>query len=170
MARSVYFGGTILTMEEPLYAQALVEEDGVIRYVGQLETALELAGPQARKVDLEAVPRCPPSWTPTATLWPVPIPCSRSSWGECADQEELCQRLGDFVQREHLQPGEWVRGTGYDQNDLAQGCPPDRWMLDRACPDHPVVIQHASGHVGYLTSRALELLGVDENTPCPQGG
>ena len=33
MARSVYFGGPILTMEEPLYAQALVEEDGVIRYV-----------------------------------------------------------------------------------------------------------------------------------------
>ena len=44
MAQSVYFGGPILTMEEPLYAQALVEENGVIRYVGQLETALELAG------------------------------------------------------------------------------------------------------------------------------
>ena len=56
MAQSIYFGGPILTMEEPLYAQALVEEDGVIRYVGQLEHALELAGPQARKVDLEG--RC----------------------------------------------------------------------------------------------------------------
>ena len=31
MAQSIYFGGPILTMEEPLYAQALVEEDGVIR-------------------------------------------------------------------------------------------------------------------------------------------
>ena len=29
MAQSIYFGGPILTMEEPLYAQALVEEDGV---------------------------------------------------------------------------------------------------------------------------------------------
>lgn len=56
MAQSIYFGGPILTMEEPLYAQALVEENGVIRYVGQLEQALELAGPQARKVDLEG--RC----------------------------------------------------------------------------------------------------------------
>lgn len=26
MAQSIYFGGPILTMEEPLYAQALVEE------------------------------------------------------------------------------------------------------------------------------------------------
>lgn len=52
MAQSIYFGGPILTMEEPLYAQALVEENGVIRYVGQLEQALELAALQPGKVDL----------------------------------------------------------------------------------------------------------------------
>lgn len=170
MARSVYFGGPILTMEEPLYAQALVEEDGVIRYVGQLETALELAGPQARKVDLEGRCLMPAFLDPHSHFMACANSLLQVQLGECADQEEICQRLGDFVQREHLQPGEWVRGTGYDQNDLAQGCPPDRWMLDRACPDHPVVIQHASGHVGVFNSRALELLGVDEKTPCPQGG
>ena len=158
MARSVYFGGPILTMEEPLYAQALVEEDGVIRYVGQLEAALKLAGPQARKVDLEGRCLMPAFLDPHSHFMACANSLLQVQLGECADQEELCRRLGDFVQREHLQPGEWVRGTGYDQNDLAQGCPPDRWMLDRACPDHPVVIQHASGHVGVFNSRALELL------------
>ena len=170
MAQSIYFGGPILTMEEPLYAQALVEENGVIRYVGQLEQALELAGPQARKVDLEGRCLMPAFLDPHSHFMACANSLLQVQLGECADQEELCRRLGEFVQREKLQPGEWVRGTGYDQNDLAQGCPPDRWMLDRACPDHPVVIQHASGHVGVFNSRAMELLGVDENTPCPQGG
>ena len=155
MAQSIYFGGPILTMEEPLYAQALVEENGVIRYVGQLEQALELAGPQARKVDLEGRCLMPAFLDPHSHFMACANSLLQVQLGECADQEELCRRLGEFVQREKLQPGEWVRGTGYDQNDLAQGCPPDRWMLDRACPDHPVVIQHASGHVGVFNSRAM---------------
>ena len=170
MPRTIYFGGPILTMEEPLYAQTLVEEDGVIRYVGRLEAARALAGPQARKVDLEGRTLMPAFLDPHSHFLACANSLLQAQLGECADQEEICARLARFVQQEYLQPGEWVRGTGYDQNELAQGCPPDRWMLDRACPGHPVVIQHASGHVGVFSSRALELLGVDENTPCPQGG
>ena len=37
MAQSIYFGGPILTMEEPLYAQALVDEDGVISALRHFE-------------------------------------------------------------------------------------------------------------------------------------
>lgn len=90
MARSVYFGGTILTMEEPLYAQALVEEDGVIRYVGQLETALELAGPQARKVDMEGRCLMPAFLDPHSHLWPVPNSLLQVQLGEC------CRPGGDL--------------------------------------------------------------------------
>ena len=170
MPRNIYFGGPILTMEEPVYAQALVEDGGVIRYVGDRETALELAGPQARKIDLEGRTMMPAFLDPHSHFMACANAMLQVQLGECADQEEICARLAAFIKREQLPPGEWVRGTGYDQNELAQGTPPDRWMLDRACPDHPVVIQHASGHVGVFNSRALELLGVDENTPCPQGG
>ena len=170
MAQTVYFGGPILTMEEPLYVQALVEEDGVIRYVGDRETALALAGPKARRVDLEGRTLMPAFLDPHSHFMACANALLQVQLGECADQEELCARLAEFIREEHIAPVEWVRGTGYDQNELAQGCPPDRWMLDQTCPDHPVVIQHASGHVGVFNSRALELLGVDENTPCPTGG
>ena len=170
MAQTIYFGGPILTMEEPLYARALVEEDGVIRYVGEPEAALALAGPRARRVDLEGRCLMPAFLDPHSHFMACANAMLQVQLGECADQEELCARLADFVRREGLAPGEWVRGTGYDQNELAQGCPPDRWMLDRACPGHPVVIQHASGHVGVFSSQALEQFGVDEKTPCPPGG
>ena len=33
MAKRMYYGGTVLTMEDILYAQALLVEDGVIRSV-----------------------------------------------------------------------------------------------------------------------------------------
>ena len=94
MAQSIYFGGPILTMEEPLYAQALVEEDGVIRYVGQLEHALELAGPQARKVDLEGRCLMPAFLDPHSHFMACANSLLQVQLGECADQEELCRRLG----------------------------------------------------------------------------
>ena len=48
------YGGPILTMEgaQPAYAEALLIEDGVIRFAGGLAEARKLA-PQARKLDLK---------------------------------------------------------------------------------------------------------------------
>ena len=44
MSRTLYYNGTILTMEEPLYAEALLEEDGIIRAVGGFEELKAAAG------------------------------------------------------------------------------------------------------------------------------
>ena len=79
--------------------------------------------------------------------------------GECASWGEITDRLAKHVQERGIQPGEWVKGTGYDQNALAEGAAPDRFCLDRACPHNPVVIQHASGHAGVFNTLALERLG-----------
>lgn len=53
MTRTLYYGGPILTMEQSLYAQALVTQGEDILYVGELEEARTLAGPDARQVNLE---------------------------------------------------------------------------------------------------------------------
>ena len=53
METTLYLGGPIVTLEEPMYAQALVERGGQITYVGGLEEARRIAGPGARQVDLE---------------------------------------------------------------------------------------------------------------------
>ncbi len=107
-----------------------------------------------------AGPSCPPLWTPTATCWPAPTPASRCPWGSAPAGERSRTGLSRHVQERGVQPGEWVKGTGYDQNALAEGAAPDRFCLDRACPHNPVVIQHASGHAGVFNTLALERLGV----------
>lgn len=170
MEQTLYFGGPILTMEQPLYAEALLEEDGVIRCVGRLEEARAQASPYAREVNLEGRALLPAFLDAHSHFIACANAMLQVPLGECADQAELCQRLASFVERQGVPAGEWVRGTAYDHNTLAEGRAPDRWQLDRACPYNPVIIQHASGHVGVFNSRALELLGVDETTPCPEGG
>lgn len=160
METTLYFGGPIVTLEEPQYAQALVERGGRIAYVGDREEAERLAGPGARRVDLEGRALLPAFLDPHSHLLACAYARLQVPLGECAGWGEIADRLSRHVQARDIQPGEWVKGTGYDQNALAEGAAPDRFCLDRACPNNPVVIQHASGHAGVFNTLALERLGV----------
>ena len=159
METTLYFGGPIVTLEEPRYAQALVERGGRIAYVGDREEAERLAGPGARRVDLEGRALLPAFVDPHSHLLACAYARLQVPLGECAGWGEITDRLSRHVQERGIQPGEWVKGTGYDQNALAEGAAPDRFCLDRACPHNPVVIQHASGHAGVFNTLALERLG-----------
>lgn len=159
METTLYFGGPIVTLEEPQYVQALVERGGRIAYVGNREEAERLAGPGARRVDLEGRALLPAFVDPHSHLLACAYARLQVPLGECAGWGEITDRLSRHVQERGIQPGEWVKGTGYDQNALAEGAAPDRFCLDRACPHNPVVIQHASGHAGVFNTLALERLG-----------
>jgi predicted amidohydrolase YtcJ len=57
-----------------------------------------------------------------------------------------------------LPRGAWLRAVGWRGPDL------DRATLDAAVPDRPVRVQHRSGALWVLNSRALEAIGLDEPT------
>ena len=56
-------------------------------------------------------------------------------------------------------PGEWVVGSGYDQNKL--GGHPHRDALDRAAPGRRVWLRHTSGHMCVVNGVVLADLGID---------
>jgi len=170
MKQTLYFGGPILTMESPLCVQALLTEGKKIQYVGSLAGAEERACPEARRVDLKGRALLPAFLDPHSHLTACANALLQVPLDECVSREEICEKMAAFVRDSAVPPGEWVKGKGYDQNALEEGAPPDRWALDRACPENPAVIQHASGHVGVFNSMALDLLGVKEDSPCPDGG
>jgi predicted amidohydrolase YtcJ len=53
--------------------------------------------------------------------------------------------------------GEWIVGTGYDQNRLIGGHP-TRHGLDRAAPGHLVQLKHTSGHMCVVSTNVLDQL------------
>ncbi|WP_036324564.1 amidohydrolase [Microbispora sp. ATCC PTA-5024] len=73
------------------------------------------------------------------------------------------------AERARIQPrGTWIVGSGYDQNKT--GAHPHRDALDRAAPDHFVLLRHTSAHMSVVNSRALADAGVLNGTPAPEGG
>lgn len=71
---------------------------------------------------------------------------------------------------EVLGPGEWVTGYGWSEDVFPEGRRPTRVDLDDAAPDNPVVLSRAGGHSAVANSMALELGGLDRNSPDPSDG
>ena len=73
------------------------------------------------------------------------------------------------------EPGEWIRGFGWDAGALAE-CRKDtqrlprKWDLDAVAPDNPVVFSEFSGHSLLVNSKVLELAGITKSTADPATG
>ena len=65
--------------------------------------------------------------------------------------------------------GEWVRGGQWYPSLFPPETTP-RELLDQIAPDHPVFLMDWSWHNGWVNSKALELFGIDNDTPDPPGG
>ncbi len=78
----------------------------------------------------------------------------------------------DLVQADAAQkpPSEWIRGSRFAEYFLAENRYPTRDDLDPVSPDNPVILYHTSFHACVLNSKALEELGLNEETPVPEGG
>jgi predicted amidohydrolase YtcJ len=64
----------------------------------------------------------------------------------------------------------WILGQGYDQASLEEQRHPTRHDLDAISPNHPVLLWRSCHHIAVANSRALELAGIDANTPDPSDG
>jgi predicted amidohydrolase YtcJ len=81
---------------------------------------------------------------------------------------EAARRVGE---RAAAQPGGgWIRGSGWNQVLWEGGAFPTRATLDAEAPDRPVILNRVDVHAVWVNSRALELAGIDRDTPDPEGG
>ncbi len=165
----IFYGGTILTMENHLYAQAVLIEDGRIRAVGT-EAELRSLAPDAELYHLEGRTMLPAFLDPHSHFTGTANSFLQLSLEEVACLEELEEKIGKFIVDNHILPGEWVLCKGYDQNNLPDRMHPPLALLDRCAPENPMVLQHQSGHMGVFNSMALQMLGVTLETPAPEGG
>lgn len=81
---------------------------------------------------------------------------------------EMIERIREAA--EGRAKGDWVFGRGYDDFKLSERRHPNRWDLDEASPDNPVMITRLCGHISTVNSLALEMAGISKDTLDPEGG
>ena len=73
-------------------------------------------------------------------------------------------------------PGDWIFGRGWHQDkwdslpDAAVDGVPINDTLNEVSAENPVILGHASGHAAFWNDLALEIAGVTDDTPDPEGG
>lgn len=65
---------------------------------------------------------------------------------------------------------EWILGYGWDQTKWGVKEFPNRFLLDKAIHDRPVILFHAEGHYTWVNSKALQVSGVTKKTTNPDYG
>src|SRR5215469_11738822 len=69
-----------------------------------------------------------------------------------------------------LKPGEWVRGSGWDEGKLAELRYIPASDLDPVSPANPVWLTHTTGHYGVANSAALKLARISSASKDPKAG
>ena len=169
MAQTLFYNGTILTMEDGPAPQAVLTEGGVIRAVGTL-AELEALASDARRRDLKGRTLMPAFLDPHSHLTALASTLDLCPLGSASSFGDMARLLLAFQKERHMAPDQWLIGFGYDHNVLSERAQPDRHTLDDAFPETPVLVSNASGHMGAVNSAALKLLNITAHTPDPEGG
>src|SRR4029079_12396485 len=64
---------------------------------------------------------------------------------------------------------EWIVGSGWYMADFENGTP-RREVLDAIVRERPVFLPNRDGHSAWVNTKALELAGIDRDTPDPDDG
>jgi predicted amidohydrolase YtcJ len=174
---TVYYGGDILTMEgdSPYYAEAIVVKDGIITYVGSASEAMKNAGEDYKIVNLEGKTLMPGFIDGHAHysnfgLQALGAQLLASPDAACDDIPTLINLLKAWNTPENLALTGWIFGTGFDDSVLEEKRFPTRHDLDQVSTEIPIMITHISMHFAVVNTKGLEILGIDANTPDPDGG
>lgn len=180
ISQTIYFNGDIVTMagDLPEYAEALVEQQGRIIYVGSKEGAYGQLDGNANEVDLAGKTLLPGFidghghlyntgfFSLCANLLPPPD-------GPGANFEGLIQTVNEWKSTEDGQLVSsklgWIVGVGYDDSQLEEKLHPTKSDLDQISTEVPVIIIHQSSHLSVVNTKGLELSGYDSSTEIPGG-
>ncbi len=176
--QTVYYGGDILTMEgdEPTYAEALVQKEGKIVFVGSKADALKKIEGKADEVDLQGKTLVPGFFDAHAHFYgfgaqAVTANLLASPDGKSDNIPDIISELKDWYAKNGTDKTQgWILGMGFDDAVLEEKRFPTKTDLDEVSKDLPVMIVHISGHFCVVNSKGLEKIGINASTPNPEGG
>lgn len=171
----VLFNGNIYTLNETEpKAEAVAVTDGKIVYVGNNVNANQWVADTTQIIDLEGKTLTPGFIEGHGHLMGIGENLINLDLLNTKSYDEIIEMVKAKV--EEVEDGEWILGRGWHQDkwfvlpeNMIDGFPSHN-KISEIAPNNPVVLSHASGHMVLANARAMELAGIDKDTPDPEGG
>ena len=174
-ADMVLLHGTIATVDDAQpTAQALAVRGETLVAVGSDAEIEPYVGADTEVIDLGGSLAIPGFIEGHGHLSSIGHALMNVAAGDAETWEEVVALVGKAVRE--AGPGQWILGRGWHQEKWAH--PPEpavegypvHGRLSVVSANNPVLLTHASGHATLANARAMELAGIDDNTPDPPGG
>ncbi|WP_343608482.1 amidohydrolase [Chryseobacterium oranimense] len=175
-AEILYFGGTILTMEDTApQAEAVVLKNGKILFAGTKAEADRYTDDKTKIINLEGKVLLPgfidvhghftsrAGMMQTIDLFPEP-------YGTVNSIEDLQNTIRKYLKDHAVPANQPVIGNGYDDAIMTEHRHPTRDELDAISKTNPIIVIHTSGHASVVNTAMLKLLGISESSKDPEGG
>jgi predicted amidohydrolase YtcJ len=167
MTRLVFRNGAIFDGHRHRGAGAVVVEDGRIVEVGPEAGLAARPGPGVEEVNMEGG-LLAPGFT-DAHVHPIQGGLERLRC-DLSGHRTKDAYLAAIQAYAAAHPGtEWILGGGWAMPAFPGGTPLAE-DLDRVVPGRPVFLPNRDHHGAWVSSRALEIAGIDEHTPDPPDG
>jgi len=163
----VLTNGKIYTVDrvQP-WAEAVVVQDGKFVFVGSNDDAQGFVNDQSRVTDLNErmlIPGLVDAHTHPGQIDLIQFDATF----DATERNDFIAELNEYAAA-NPGPG-WLRACCWPVIDFVTGdIGPDRVELDQIFPDRPVWINSNAGHSFWLNSRALQALGIDEDSSDPR--
>lgn len=164
----IYHNARIYTVNanEP-WVEAVAIKNGRFLYVGSNDGLKPYAGPETKIVDLGGRMSMPGLHDAHQHLLKAQLRNIYCNVPTSSNVEQIVVALKECAKGRAKD--EWIVADAY-RGDLFPGGQAHRKYIDAAFPDTPVYMREWSYHHALANSRALELAGVDRNTPDPVSG
>ena len=164
---SIFYGGPIITNNnnQPLVDAVGIEGEKIIT-VGTLDKVKNEMNGDFDLIDLKGkilLPGFIESHMHPISLLLFLVNVDLSACKSLAELQDIISKSAKQKPQDELIFGHSLKEEQFDVPIL-----PTRWDLD-ICPN-PVFTLRYDGHIGIANSKALELMGIDNNTKVPDGG
>jgi predicted amidohydrolase YtcJ len=164
----VFTGGHVHTVDatRPRAEAVAVRGDRIVA-VGSAREVRDHTGPRTRVVDLTGRLLLP--GFQDAHVHPISsgVEHLQCELNDAHGREEVLAAVRSYVETHPDEP--WILGGGWAMPDFPHGTP-RREDLDTIVPDRPAYLPNKDGHSVWVNSKALELAGIDRDTPDPADG
>ena len=166
--RQLFRGGRVFTSDpDQPWAEAIAVDGSTIAYVGTLDEAVAVAGPEATIIDVAGGMVMPGFVDAHAHLLMTGASLVKAQLRDAASVEEIGLRLVEWRDANPDSPR--VLGVSWLFSAIPDGLP-SAAMLDAYIDDRPVYLEANDLHSSWVNTRALEELGITDSTPDPIGG
>jgi predicted amidohydrolase YtcJ len=174
-ASLVLRGGNILTVDDGQpRAEALAVRGDRIVALGTNEQVAPLIGPSTEVIDLGGQTAIPGFIEGHGHFMGLGQSRMVIDLMDTTSFEQIVSMVAETANT--AKPGDWIQGRGWHQEKWTSVPSPNvegfplHDALSKASPDHPVILEHASGHAVFANAKAMEVAGVTAKTPNPPGG